>query len=67
MGRIDPRGGIEMFYAPFAIDTKRDPARERLAPLLSDLRLAEARARERGARRLVRRLLPPRRPRAACA
>jgi hypothetical protein len=58
-----------MFYAPFAIDARREPARERLAPLLSDLRLTDARARERGAHRFALRVPPRRwrRPRKACA
>jgi hypothetical protein len=47
-----------MFYARFGIDTRRDPACERLAPLLSD-----ARARERGACRLALRARWSRRPR----
>jgi len=45
-----------MFHAPFGIQTRRAPARERLAPLLSD-----ARARERSARRLALRVRRPRR------
>jgi hypothetical protein len=45
-----------MFHAAFGIDTRRDPARERLAPLLSDLRLTDASARERGAHRFALRV-----------
>jgi hypothetical protein len=45
-----------MSRALFGIDTRCDPARERLGPLLSD-----ARARERGARRLTLRVWLPRR------
>jgi hypothetical protein len=45
-----------MFHAAFGIDTRRDPARERLAPLLSDWRLTDASARERGARRFTLRV-----------
>jgi hypothetical protein len=47
-----------MSHGLFGIDTRRDPARERLAPLLSD-----ASARGRGARRLALRARWPRRSR----
>jgi hypothetical protein len=58
-----------MFHARFGVHPRRDPARERLAPHLSDLRLADASARERGARRLASRVRPrrSRRPREARA
>jgi hypothetical protein len=58
-----------MFHAPFGIQTGRDPARERLAPLLSDLRLTDASARERRAGRFALRVRPrrSRRPREARA
>jgi hypothetical protein len=42
---------MKMSHALFGIETRRDPARERLAPLLSD-----ARARQRRARTLALRL-----------
>jgi hypothetical protein len=54
-----------MSHALFGIETRRDPARERLAPLLSD-----ASARERSAGRLALRARWPRRSREvreACA
>jgi hypothetical protein len=58
-----------MFYAASGIDTRRDPARERLAPLLSDLRLTNASARARGASRFALRVRRrhSRRPREAGA
>jgi hypothetical protein len=58
-----------MFHAPFGIRAGRDQARERLAPLLSDLRLTDARARERRDGRFGLRVRPgrSRRPREACA
>jgi hypothetical protein len=58
-----------MFHAPFGIDTRRDPARERLAPLLSDLRLSDASARTRGSGWFALRVRPRRwrRPREARA
>jgi hypothetical protein len=60
---------MKMSHALFGIETRRDPARERLAPLLSDLRLTDAHARERGAGRFALRARPrrSRRPRDACA
>ena len=49
-----------MFQTPFEIDTRRDAVRERLAPLLSDLRLTDASARERSAGRFALRVRPRR-------
>jgi hypothetical protein len=48
-----------MSHSLSGIDTRRDPARERLAPLLLDLKLA--RARERSDHRFALRMPLPRR------
>jgi hypothetical protein len=52
------RGLMRMSHGIFGIDTRRDPARERLAPLLKD-----ATAREPRARRLALRVPLPSRSR----